>query len=148
MPGIHLQGDVVEEDSQDDHQGPETGQEGDLVPEQDHGTPDEEGALTRISNAMRDGTNVVHENVGRYGLEVEEGSVDDQTEQHGGVYLRHLGEVHEEEGNGNCDDDAGDAGVELELGRAVPHAVAGDQHLRVHVLNRQRNQSYQRNKKE
>ena len=52
----------------------------------------------------------------------------------------HLIEVHEEDGGGYCDDNAGDASVELQLRRTVPEAVPGDQHLGVHVLNYSINQ--------
>ena len=43
---------------------------------------------------MRDRTDVVHENVGGDGLEVEEYPVDDETEEHGCICLQHLAPVH------------------------------------------------------
>ncbi len=48
--------------------------------------------------------------------------------------MKHLVPVEEEEGEGKGGEQAGEAGVELQLGRAVPQPLARDEHLRVHVL--------------
>jgi hypothetical protein len=48
--------------------------------------------------------------------------------------VKHLVPVEEEEGEGEGGEKAGEAGVELQLDRAVPQPLARDEHLRVHVL--------------
>jgi hypothetical protein len=48
--------------------------------------------------------------------------------------VKHLVPVEEEEGEGEGGEQAGEAGVELQLGWAVPQPLTRDEHLRVHVL--------------
>ena len=134
MSRLFLECHVVEENPEYNYNRTEAWEKANLVAKYDYRGPDEEGSLARVGHAVCDRADVVHEDVGRDGLKVEEDAVEDEAGEHAVVGERHLVPVHEEEAGGDGDNEAGRAGVELELGRRVLQVLARDKHLGVDVL--------------